>query len=166
MPAASVRQRPHERVLISPRRQSRKQFADLNARNVRIDRRKRPAKVGPGLGLGIKCFEMAGPPTEPNENHCRSLGDRLFGRLCAKTKQSWQAQTGKAPQADFQQGTTTAPLRFSGSMRRETGLSGMESGVGRHGGTFWSQVCVARIKYDASPKLPQDALYVHAVGLF
>src|ERR1700722_5657104 len=124
MPATGVRQRPHERVLISFCRQSRKQFADLNARNLRIDWRKRPSKVGPCFGLRIKCFEMTGAPAEPNENHCRRLGDTLFCRPSAKSKQVGQAQTGKASQADFQQCTTTAPLRPPGRMRRETSLNG------------------------------------------
>ena len=53
-----------------------------------------------------------------------------------RMKQAWQAQAGKAPQADFQQGTTAAPPRLPGRMRPETRLNGMESAVGRHGRTF------------------------------
>ena len=127
-------------------RQSRKQFADLDARNVRIDRRKRPAKVGTGFWLGIECFEMTGPTAEPNENHGRRRGGTLFGRLRAKSKQAWQAQAAKAPQADFQQCPTAAPLRLSGRMRPETRLNGMESAVGRHGGAFWRRVRVGQIE--------------------
>ena len=79
---------------------------------------------------------MTGPPAEPNENHGRRLGDRLFCRLSAKSKQAWQAQAGKAPQADFQHCPTTARPRLPGRMRPETRLIGMESAVGRHGGAF------------------------------
>ena len=171
VPATGVRQRPHERVLISLRRQSWKQLANLDARNVRIDRRKRPAKVGPGFGLGIKCFEMTGPAAEPNENHGRRLGDRLLCRLSAKSKQAWQAQAGKAPQADFEQCTTAAPLRLPGRMRPETRLNGMEPAVGCHCESFWRRDFLeagfvsGRLKYDASPNLPQDSLQVPAAAI-
>ena len=110
MSATRVRERPDERVLIGHGRQSGEQFADLDARNARVDRRKRTAKIGPGFGLGIECFEMAGPSAEPNENHRRRRGDTLVCRLGPQPKQAGQAQTGKAPQADFEQRPTAAPL--------------------------------------------------------
>ena len=138
MPAAGVRQRPHERVLISLRRQSRKQFADLDARNVRIDRRKRPAKVRSGLGLGIKCFEMTGPATEPNENHCRRLGDRCSAASERRRNRPGRLRLEKPPKPTFSNvrrlhncGCRVAcgPRQGSAGWSRRWGATGLWAGL-------------------------------------
>ena len=71
-----------DRKLVGHRGVSRQQFADLQARHLGGNRRKRPTILGRCVGLGIVGFQMRCPAMQPDDNQSRAFtrrGEPRFG---------------------------------------------------------------------------------------
>src|SRR4029453_3345588 len=91
-------QRPDERESTSPLRMQGKQFADLHAGDVSLNRAKWPAIFDGRIRLHVVGFKLARPPPHPEQNHA---GVSDLGLVCGGEEviQSQPAQ-GKCSQAE------------------------------------------------------------------